>query len=159
MGAPYESVKPLKNGRQLLVHFENKTYSDKLLYRTKKLIDIPVKICPHKTLNYSRCMILCRESVNMDEESIKKIVSLTYMHGCELLRAGIYPSYNEFVLLLNCNHCGKSCDISLPLLGNQYFEFVITDDYHLMLQQITIWYPGPLVSHRWLGILLNYGSF
>ena len=40
MSGPHESVKPMNNGKQVLVHFENKAYSDLLLYKTKKLIDL-----------------------------------------------------------------------------------------------------------------------
>ena len=69
MGGPYQSVKPMNNGGQLLVHYK-KINSDKLLYRTKELNDIPVKVTPHRTLNYSRCVIWYKEPVNMD---IKKI--------------------------------------------------------------------------------------
>ena len=67
ISGPYESVKPMNNGKQLLVHFENKSYSDLLLYQTKKLIDLPAKVTPHRTLNSSRCMISCRELANMTE--------------------------------------------------------------------------------------------
>ena len=52
MGGNYKFVKPLNGGRQLLVHFDNKIYSENLLYRTNKLIDIPVKVSPHRTMNY-----------------------------------------------------------------------------------------------------------
>ena len=61
----------MNNGKQLLVHFENKTYSDLLLYQTKKLIDLPVKVTPLRTLNNSRCVI-CRELANMTEEDIQE---------------------------------------------------------------------------------------
>ena len=47
MGGPYISVKPMNNGKQLLVHFGKKIFSDKLLYRTKELNDIPVKVTEH----------------------------------------------------------------------------------------------------------------
>ena len=62
----------LNNGRQLLVHFDKKIFSDKLLYRTDKLIDIPVKVTPHRALNYSRCVIWCKELAGMDEEDIQE---------------------------------------------------------------------------------------
>ena len=71
MGGSYKSVKPMNDGKQLLVHFENKAYSDNLL-RADKLIDVPVKVTPHRSLNSSRCVIGCKEFKNMDEEDIKK---------------------------------------------------------------------------------------
>ena len=66
----YKSIKPMNDGRQLLVHFDNKVYSDNLL-RADKLIDIHVKVTPHKALNSSRCVIGCKELRNMDVEDIK----------------------------------------------------------------------------------------
>ena len=59
MGGSYKSIKPMNDGKQLLVHFENKAYSDNLL-RAHKLIDIPVKVTPHRALNSSRCVIGCK---------------------------------------------------------------------------------------------------
>ena len=64
MGGSYKSIKPMNDGRQLLVHFDNETYSDNLL-RADKLIDIPVKVTPHRALNSSRCVIGCKERRNM----------------------------------------------------------------------------------------------
>ena len=72
MGGPYKYVKPMNNGKQLLVYFDKKICSDKLLYRTDKLNDKPVKITPHRTLNYPRCVICCKELAGMDEEDIQK---------------------------------------------------------------------------------------
>ena len=72
MGVPYISVKPMNNGKQLLVYFGKKVYTDKLLYRTEELNGIPVKITPHRTLNYSRCVIWCMELANLDVEDIQK---------------------------------------------------------------------------------------
>ena len=70
MGGNYKSVKQLNRGRQVLVHFDNKKYSENLLNKTDKLVDIPVKVSPHRTLNYRRCVIFCKELAGMDEEEI-----------------------------------------------------------------------------------------
>ena len=70
MGGSYESVKPLNGGRQLLVHFENKIYSKNLL-ETNELAGIPVKVSPHRRLNYSRCVLFCKELACIEEEEIK----------------------------------------------------------------------------------------
>ena len=70
MGGNYKSVKQLNRGRQVLVHFDNKKYSENLLIKTDKLVDIPVKVSPHRTLNYKRCVIFCKELAGMDEEEI-----------------------------------------------------------------------------------------
>ena len=50
----------------------SKIYSDKLLYRTDKSNDTPVKVTPHRTLNYSRCVIWCKELAGMNEEDIQE---------------------------------------------------------------------------------------
>ena len=70
MGGNDESVQPLNGGRQLLVHFENKIYSKNLL-ETKELANITVKVSPHRTLNYSRCVLFCKELAGIEEEEIK----------------------------------------------------------------------------------------
>ena len=75
MGGSYKSVKPMNDGKQLLVHFENKAYSDNLL-RADKLIDVPVKMTPHKALNSSRCVIGCKKLRNMGEGDIKNELQL-----------------------------------------------------------------------------------
>ena len=52
-------------------YFENKIYSKNLL-ETNELASIPVKVSPHRTLNYSHCVLLCKELVGIEEEEIKK---------------------------------------------------------------------------------------
>ena len=70
--AIHKSVKPMNNGRQLLVHFDKKIYSEKLLYKMDKLNDLPVKVTPHRTLNYSGCVIWCKELAGMNEEDTQE---------------------------------------------------------------------------------------
>ena len=53
-----------------MAHFDNKIYSENLFYRTNKLVDIPVKVYPHRTMNYKRCVIFCKDLAGMDEEEI-----------------------------------------------------------------------------------------
>ena len=60
----------MDDGRQMLVHFDTKAYSDNLL-RADELIDIPVKMTPHRALNFSWCVIGCLELRNIDEDDIK----------------------------------------------------------------------------------------
>ena len=68
MGGSYKFVKSMNDDKQLLVHFENKAYSDNHL-RAEKLIDVPVKVTPHRALNSSRCVIGCKELRNMKRTS------------------------------------------------------------------------------------------
>ena len=63
-------MKSLNGGRQLLVYVENKIYSKNLL-ETKELANILVKVSPHRTLNYSRCVLFCKELAGIEEEEIK----------------------------------------------------------------------------------------
>ena len=72
MGGPYKSVKQMNKCRHLLDYFEKKICSDKLLYRTDKLNDIPVKVTPHRKLNYSRCVMWCKELACMKKEDIQE---------------------------------------------------------------------------------------
>ena len=80
MGGPYMSVKPMNNGKQLLVHFGKKIFSDKLLYRTKELNDIPVKVTPHKTLNYSQCVIWCKGTCKHGRRRYPKGIEISRCH-------------------------------------------------------------------------------
>ena len=70
MDGNYNSIKQLNGGRQLLVHFDYNKYSENLLNKTDKLVDIPVKVSPLRTLNYKQCAIFCKELAGMDEEEI-----------------------------------------------------------------------------------------
>ena len=80
MGGTHISVKPMSNGKQLLVHFGKKIYSDKLLYRTKELNDTPVKVTPHRTLNYSRCVIWCKETCKHGRRRYPKGIEISRRH-------------------------------------------------------------------------------
>ena len=104
MSGPYESVKPMNNGKQLLVHFENKTYSDLLLYQTKNLIELPVKVTPHRTLNSSRCVISCRELANMTEEDIQEELQeqgVTKVERIKRRRDGQLMPTDSYILTIN----------------------------------------------------------
>ena len=94
----------MNNGKQLLVHFENKAYSDLLLYQTKMLIDLPVKVTPHRTLNSSRCVISCRELVNMTEEDIQEelqSLGVTKVERIKTRRVGQLMHTDSYILNIN----------------------------------------------------------
>ena len=103
MGGSYKSIKLMNDGRQLLVHFDNKTYSDNLL-RADKLIDIPVKVTPHRALNSSRCVIGCKELRNMDEEDIKDKLqsqSVTKVERMKRRKDGQLVPSDSYMLTIN----------------------------------------------------------
>ena len=59
MGGPYISVKPMNNGKHLLVNFGKKIYSDKLLYRTKGIEWHPSKsYTPQNTKLFTMCHLV-----------------------------------------------------------------------------------------------------
>ena len=89
---------------QLLVHFENKACSDLLLYQTKKLIDLHVKVTPHRTLNSSRCVISCRELANMTEEDIQEELQpqgVTKVERIKRRRDGQLMPTDYYILTIN----------------------------------------------------------
>ena len=103
MGGSYKSVKPMNDGKQLLVHFENKAYSDNLL-RADKLIDVPVKVTSHRALNSSRCVIGCKELRNMDEEDIKKELQsqgVTKVERMKRWKDGQLVPSDSYILTIN----------------------------------------------------------
>ena len=114
MGGPYKSVKPMNNGRQLLVHFDKKICSDKLLYRTDKLNDIPVKVTPHRTLNYSRCVIWCKELAGMDEEDIQKELQeqgVTKVERMKRRKEGRLIPADSYILTINGQEIPKEIKV------------------------------------------------
>ena len=103
MGGSYKSVKPMNDGKQLLVHFQNKAYSDNLL-RADKLIDVPVKVTPHRALNSSRCVISCKELRNMDEEDIKNELQeqgVTKVERMKRRKDGQLVPSDSYILTIN----------------------------------------------------------
>ena len=103
MGGSYKSVKPMNDGKQLLVHFQNKAYSDNLL-RADKLIDVPVKVTPHRALNSSRCVINCKELRNMDEEDIKNELQeqgVTKVERMKRRKDGQLVPSDSYILTIN----------------------------------------------------------
>ena len=103
MGGSYKYVKSMNDGKQLLVHFENKAYSYNLL-RADKLIDIPVKMTPHRALNSLRCVIGCKELRNMDEEDIKNELQsqgVTKVERMKRRKDGQLVPSNSYILTIN----------------------------------------------------------
>ena len=103
MGGSYQSVKPMNDGKQLLVHFQNKAYSDNLL-RADKLIDVPVIVTPHRALNSSRCVISCKELRNMDEKDIKNELQsqgVTKVERMKRRKDGQLVPSDSYILTIN----------------------------------------------------------
>ena len=124
MGGPYISVKPMNNSKQLLVHFGKKIFSDKLLYRTKELNDIPVKVTPHRTLNYSRCVIWCKELANMDEEDIQKEFKsqgVTKVERMKRQKDGRLIPADSYILTVNGQEIPKEIKIGFLIRGTKVY--------------------------------------
>ena len=103
MGGSYKSIKPMNDSRQLLVHFDNKAYSD-ILRRTDKLIDIAVKVTAHRALNSSRCVIGCKELRNVDEEDIKDKLQSQGVTKVECMKSrkdGLLVPSDSYILTIN----------------------------------------------------------
>ena len=93
----------MNDGTQLLIHFDNKVYSDNLL-RADKLIDIHVKVTPHRALNSSICVIGCKELWNMDEEDIKdklKSQGVTKVERMKRRKDGQLVPSDSYILTMN----------------------------------------------------------
>ena len=87
----------------ILLHFQNKAYSDNLL-RADKLIDVPVKVTPHRALNSSRCVIGCKELRNMDEEDIKNELQsqgVTKVERMKRRKDGQLVPSDSYILTIN----------------------------------------------------------
>ena len=67
------SVKKLRSGA-LLVEVSSRAHSVNLL-KSKALVNVPMTVSPHRTLNFKKGVIRCRELENMDEAAI--VVALT----------------------------------------------------------------------------------
>ena len=68
-GAEPKSVKRLRDG-SLLVQVDRKVHSDNLL-RSESLVNYPIQVSPHKSLNSSKGVIRCRELFGISEGEIK----------------------------------------------------------------------------------------
>ena len=64
-----KSIKKLRNG-SLLVECASQKHSDMLL-KSETLVNIPIKVSKHKSLNYTKGVIRCRDLRGVSEEEIK----------------------------------------------------------------------------------------
>ena len=129
-----KSVKPMNNGRQLLVHFDKKICSDKLLYRTDKLNDIPVKVTPHRTLNYSRCVIWCKELAGMDEEDIQNELQeqgVTKVERMKRQKDGRLIPADSYILTINGQEIPKEIKVGF------------------LIRPTKVYIPNPQRTHLW----------
>ena len=139
MGGPYLSVKPMNNGKQLFVHFGKKIYSDKLLYRTKELNDLPVKVTPHRTLNYSRCAIWSKELANMDKEDIQKELKsqgVTKVERMKRQKDGRLIPADSYILTINGQEIPKKSKLAFSFEA-QKFTYQISNDASIVKSMAT----------------------
>ena len=114
----------MNSGRQLLVNFDKKICSDKLLYRTDKLNDIPVKVTPHRTLNYSRCVIKCQELAGMDGEDIQKELKsqgVTKVERMKRWKDGRLIPADSYILTINGQEIPKEIKVGLLIRNTKVY--------------------------------------
>ena len=90
--------------RQLLVHFDNKVNSDNLLYKTDKLIDLPVNVTPHRALNYLRCVIGCKKTAKYGWRGHKnqlKSQGVTKVERMKRQKDGQLVPSDSYILTIN----------------------------------------------------------
>ena len=68
-GVP-KTVNRLRSG-QVLIEVDRKPHSKNLLQSTM-LIDVPIRVSPHKSLNYKKGIIRCRDLKGCSDEEILK---------------------------------------------------------------------------------------
>ena len=91
-----------------------KICSDKLLYRTDKLNHIPVEVTPHRTLNYSRCVIWCKELAGMNEEDIQKELQsqgVTKVERMKRWKDGRLIPADSYILTINGQEIPKEIKV------------------------------------------------
>ena len=124
MGEPNEYVKRMSNSRQLLVHFDKNICSDELLYRTDKLNDIPVKVTPHRTLNYSRCVIWGKELAGMNEEDIQeelKSPGVTKVGRTKRRKDGRLIPVDSYTLTINGQEVPKEIKVGFIIRNTKVY--------------------------------------
>lgn len=68
-GKPLE-VRSIRNGTSYLVKCDSLEQANKLIKVTQLIDNTTVKISMHKTLNSNRCVVFCKEALDMSEEEL-----------------------------------------------------------------------------------------
>ena len=97
-GSP-KSVTKLRSGA-LLVEVSSKAHSDCLL-KSKVLVNVPVNVSPHRTLNYKKGVIRCEGLDRASEaeiEDLKKTQNITDMQRISVTRDGKKVNTNTYIV-------------------------------------------------------------
>ena len=111
VGTP-KSIKRLRSG-DLLVEVSRNTQADNLL-KCKKLVDVPVRVTPHRSLNSSKGVIRCQDIKNCsDEEILDGLASqhVSHVHRISVLREGDRKPTGTFILTFNTPNTPKTLKI------------------------------------------------
>ena len=101
VGTP-KSIKRLRSG-DLLIEVSRSTQANNLL-KTKVLVDVPVKVTPHRSLNSSKGVIRCLDIKDCsDEEILDNLASqnVSHLHRISVLREGVRKTTGTFILTFN----------------------------------------------------------
>ena len=96
-----KSVKKIKIG--LLVEYTSEKHSSCLL-KSKTFCNIPVKVTPHSSLNFSKGVIRCRDLEGISEEEICEILSsqnVTAVKRIKIRRNNDLLPTNTFIITFN----------------------------------------------------------
>ena len=111
VGTP-KSIKRLRSG-DILVEVSRSTQANNLL-KTKSLIDVPVQVTPHRSLNSSKGVIRCPDIKNCsDEEILDNLASqhVTHLYRISVLREGGRKPTGTFILTFNTPELPKTLRI------------------------------------------------
>ena len=123
MGGPYNSVKPIMADNSWFI-LTRKICSDKLLYRTDKLDDIPVKVTHQRTLNCSRCMIWCKGLAGMNEEDIQeelKSQGVTKVERMKRRKDGQLIPADSYILTINGQEIPKEIKVGFLIRNTKVY--------------------------------------
>ena len=101
VGTP-KSIKRLRSG-DILVEVSRSTQANNLL-KAKSLIDVPIQVTPHRSLNSSKGVIRCPDIKNCsDEEILDNLASqhVTHLYRISVLREDVRTPTGTFILTFN----------------------------------------------------------
>ena len=101
IGTP-KNIKRLRSG-DILVEVDRRGQADNLVH-TKKIVDIPVRVTPHRSLNSKKGVIRCPDIKHCtDNEILEELASqhVTSIYRIEVTREGIKQPTGTFIVTFN----------------------------------------------------------
>ena len=111
IGTP-KSLKRLRSG-DLLVEVSRATQANNLL-KTETLVNVPVKVTPHRSLNSSKGVIRCLDIKDCsDEEILDNLASqhVSHIHRISVVREGVRKPTGTFILTFSTPTLPKTLKI------------------------------------------------